>query len=93
MASLVSVPTVGSDSSQRASAVLSGYVFGSEEEQATGYWRKLHKEELRDLSSSPNIIQATEYRKTMMAVLVTRRGRGQGAGAGGRLYVHGSTGF
>jgi len=89
VASLVSVPTVGSGSSQRATAVLSGYVFGSEEEQATGYWRKLRKQELHDLSSSPNIIQATEYRKDDDGGARDT----QGAGAEGRRYVHGSTGF
>jgi len=80
------LPTEGSDKVQRAAAVLSGCVFVPKEEHATGYWRKVHNEELHDLSS-PNIIQAIEYRKTVLAVLVTRRGRGQGAGAGGMCII------
>jgi len=83
VASFVCLPTEDSDKAQRATAVLNGYVFGPKEEHATGYWRKMHNEELHDLSTSPNIIQAIEYRKTMLAVLVTRRGRWQGAGGRG----------
>jgi len=31
---------------------------GSKREEVTGEWRKLHNEELNDLYSSPNIVQA-----------------------------------
>ena len=42
------------------SGVLRGY-WGTGGE-VTGYWRKLHKEELRDWYSSPRIIQAIKRR-------------------------------
>jgi len=31
-------------------------IFGPKRDEVTGEWRKLHKEELSDLYSSPNII-------------------------------------
>jgi hypothetical protein len=33
-------------------------IFGPKRDEVTGEWRKLHNEELTDLYSSPNIIQA-----------------------------------
>jgi hypothetical protein len=32
-------------------------IFGPKRDEATGEWRKLHKEELNDMYSSPNIVQ------------------------------------
>jgi hypothetical protein len=32
-------------------------VFGPKRDEVTGEWRKLHKEDLYDLQSSPNIIR------------------------------------
>jgi hypothetical protein len=32
-------------------------IFGPKRDEVTGYWRKLHKEELHNLYSSPNIIR------------------------------------
>ena len=43
-------------------------VFGPERDEVTGEWRKLHKEELSDLYSSPNIVR----------VIKARRARGTG---------------
>jgi hypothetical protein len=40
----------------------------------TGGWRKLHKEELRDLYSSPSIIRIIKSRRTRWAGHVARRG-------------------
>jgi hypothetical protein len=31
-------------------------IFGPKRDEVTGEWRKLHKEELRDMNSSPSII-------------------------------------
>jgi hypothetical protein len=35
-------------------------IFGPKRNEVTGEWRKLHKEELRDLYSSPSIIKYNE---------------------------------
>jgi hypothetical protein len=32
-------------------------IFGPKRDEVTGEWRKLHKEELRDLYSSPSVIR------------------------------------
>jgi hypothetical protein len=32
-------------------------IFGSEGDEVTGYWRKLHNEELSDLYSSPIVVR------------------------------------
>jgi len=32
-------------------------IFGPKRDKVTGEWRRLHKEELNDLYSSPNMIQ------------------------------------
>ena len=37
-------------------------VFGPKRDEVTGEWRKLHKKELRDLYSLPNIVRAVKSR-------------------------------
>jgi hypothetical protein len=37
-------------------------VFGPKRDELTGGWRKLHKEELRDLYSLPNIVRVVNWR-------------------------------
>jgi hypothetical protein len=38
-------------------------IFGSERDEVTGGWRKLHNEELQRLSSSPSIIRMIKSRR------------------------------
>ena len=38
-------------------------VFGPKRDKVTGEWRKLHKEELRDLYSLPNIVRVVKSRR------------------------------
>jgi hypothetical protein len=42
-------------------------IFGSKRDEATGEWRKLHIEELRDLYSSPSIIRIIKSRRMRWA--------------------------
>jgi len=42
-------------------------VFGPKRDEVTGEWRKLHKEELSDLYSSPNIVQMIKSRRVRWA--------------------------
>jgi hypothetical protein len=49
-------------------------IFGPKRDEATGEWRKLHNEELRDLYSSPRIIRIIESRRMRFAGHVTRMG-------------------
>jgi hypothetical protein len=41
-------------------------IFGPKRDEVTGVWRKLHKEELRDLYSSPSIIRIVKFEKDEM---------------------------
>jgi hypothetical protein len=51
-------------------------IFGPKRDGVTGEWRRLHKEELNDLYSSPNIIRVIKSRRTRWAGHVARMGRG-----------------
>jgi hypothetical protein len=47
-------------------------IFGSKRDEVTGRWRKLHKEELRNLYSSPSIIRMIKSRRMRWARHVAR---------------------
>ena len=53
-------------------------VFGPKRDEVTREWRKLHKEELRDLFSIPNIVRMVKSRKMRLAGHVARMGEGRG---------------
>jgi hypothetical protein len=40
-----------------------GRIFGPTKDEVTGYWRKLHNEELHNFYSSPSIIKMTKSRR------------------------------
>jgi hypothetical protein len=50
-------------------------IFGIKRDEVTGQWRKLHKEELRDLYSSPSIIRIIKSRRMRWAGNLARMGR------------------
>jgi hypothetical protein len=52
-------------------------VFGSKRDEITGEWRKLHKEELNDLYSSPNVVRVMTSRRMRWEGHVARMGRGE----------------
>jgi hypothetical protein len=54
-------------------------IFGRNRDGATGEWRRLHNEELRDLYSSSNIIRVIKSRRMRWAGYVARRGEKRGA--------------
>jgi hypothetical protein len=49
-------------------------IFGPKRDEATGKWRKLHNEELRDLYSSPSIIRIIKSRRMRWAGHVSQLG-------------------
>jgi hypothetical protein len=49
-------------------------VFGLKRDEVTGGWRKLHKEEIYDLYSSPNIIRLIKSRRLRWEGHVARMG-------------------
>ena len=49
-------------------------VFGPKRDEVTREWRKLHKEELNDLYSLPNIVQVVKSRRMRWAGHVARMG-------------------
>jgi hypothetical protein len=49
-------------------------IFGPKRDEVTGEWRKLHKEELHDLYSSPSIIRIIKSRRMRWAGHIARMG-------------------
>jgi hypothetical protein len=49
-------------------------ILGPKRDEATGEWRRLHKEELNDLYSSPNIIRVIKSRRMRWAGHVASMG-------------------
>jgi hypothetical protein len=49
-------------------------IFGPKRDEVTGEWRKLHKEELRDLYSSPRMIRIIKSRRMRWEAHVARIG-------------------
>jgi hypothetical protein len=49
-------------------------IYGPKRDEVTGRWRKLHKEELRDLYSSPSIIRIIKPMRMRWAGHVARMG-------------------
>jgi hypothetical protein len=50
-------------------------IFGPKRDEATGEWRKLHNEELRDLYSSPSIIRIIRSRRMLGGACSTNGGK------------------
>ena len=53
-------------------------IFGPRRDEVTGEWRRIHKEELNDLYSSPNIVRVTKLRRMRWAGHVARMGEERG---------------
>jgi len=53
-------------------------IFGARRDDVTGEWRRLHKEELNDLYSSPNIVLVIKSRRMSWAGHVARMGEERG---------------
>jgi len=53
-------------------------IFGLKRNEVTWEWRKLHKEELNNLYSSPNIVREIKSRRMRWAGNVARMGEGRG---------------
>jgi len=53
-------------------------IFGPRRDEVTGEWRRLHKEELNDLYSSPNIARVIKSRRMRWAGHVARMGEKRG---------------
>ena len=55
-----------------------GRIFGPRRDEVTGEWRRLHNEELNDVSSSPNIVRVIKSRRMRWAGHVARMGEERG---------------
>jgi hypothetical protein len=53
-------------------------IFGPKWDEVTGEWRKLHKEELSDLYSPPNIVRVIKSRRMSWEGHVSRNGERRG---------------
>jgi len=53
-------------------------ISGPRRDEETGEWRRLHKEELNDLYSSPNIVRVIKSRRMRWAGHVARMGEERG---------------
>jgi len=53
-------------------------IFGPRRDEVTGEWRRLHKEVLNDLYSSPNIVRVIKSRRMKLAGHVARMGEERG---------------
>ena len=53
-------------------------IFGPRRDGVTAEWRKLHNEELNDLSSSPNMVRVIKSRRLRWAGHVARMEEGRG---------------
>jgi hypothetical protein len=53
-------------------------VFGPRRDEVTGEWKKLHKEELRDLYSLHNIVRVVKSRRMRWSGHVACMGEGRG---------------
>ena len=53
-------------------------IIGPKRDEVTVEWRKLHKEELNDLYSSPNIVRLIKSRRMRWAEHVARMGESRG---------------
>jgi hypothetical protein len=50
-------------------------IFGPNRDEVTGEWRKLHKEELTDLYSSPNLARVIKSTKNVVGRACSTMGR------------------
>jgi len=53
-------------------------IFGPRRDEVTGEWRRLHKEELNNLYTSPNIVRVIKSRRMRWAGHVARMGEERG---------------
>jgi hypothetical protein len=54
-------------------------IFVPKRDEVTGYWRKLHNEELHNLQFSPNIMRTIKASRMRWAGLVARMGEKRSA--------------